>query len=136
MKVEEEKTIGKTLGGSSFVTFRRKRELEDIAEERAFCKQCEDCANLTKLPFGTCPINERMCEALKDIVSAMDDSQVVDTDKRAVPNVTLSITKGGWKCRYYERAKNPTQLLLPAPEDNPHRERRIKVKLSKPLVIK
>jgi len=110
--------------------------MKNIPDERAFCKQCEDCANLVKLPFGVCPINERMCEALKEIVAAMDETQVIDVEKRSVPQATLSITKGGWKCRYYERAKNPTQLLLPAPDDNPHRERRVKVKLAKPLVMK
>lgn len=106
-----------------------------VMEERAFCNQCEDCENLVRRPFGTCPYNDRIEEALKEILAVMDETQVVERGKK-VPSVALSITKGGWKCKYYERAKNPEQLLLPAPEDNPHRERRIKMKLKKPLVMK
>jgi len=108
---------------------------EDINDDRACCNQCKDCANVVRLPFGVCPFHDAMTEALKSIVAIMDDTQVVDRKTKLV-NVSLSINKGGWKCRYYERAKNPAQLLLPAPGDNPHKERKLKFKLSKPLVMK
>jgi len=114
-------------------------KVAEFPEDRAICTQCEECANLFRPPFGVCPYNEAMTEAMKHIGVIMDETQAADrknadgTDKPT--KVNLSITKGGWKCKYYEKVKGPELLLLPAPEENIHRVRRLKFELKSPLVI-
>ena len=114
-----------------------REKVEEFPEDRAICTQCEECDNLVRMPFGICPYNEAMTEAMKHIGVIMDQTQA-EVTKSGPGNkpiqVNLSITKGGWKCKYYSKATQPAKLLLPAPE-NSHRVKKLNISFKSPLVL-